>query len=92
MDKSDQFTQIVEDYIDEHERLAENDAFQSADETIGYLLSEVWRIVQSRPVTESDEAVADIRSLIWRHIRDRAESLADKVIENLEMHGDGRVM
>ncbi len=87
MNNSDTFSQIIEDYIDEHERLVETDAFQSSDETLGNLLAEVWRITQSRPATETAEAIADIRSVILDHIRDRAVSLASNIINRRNDHG-----
>ena len=67
---------IVEDYIDDHETLADVDAFQGSDRASDTLI-EVWRIVQTYHVTQAEEAVADIRSTIMeRVIRPCAEAFA----------------
>lgn len=63
-------------YIDEHERLIESEAFAASPDRSAEVLAVVWRIVQTRPATQSDEAVADIRSAILDLISHHAERYA----------------
>lgn len=87
LDRAAERSQMIEQYIDEHELLQDTEAFGASETRNEEALREIWRIVITTRSSDSDIGMADIRSVLDALVLAAAERFATKIIENRDILG-----